>query len=79
MEAVAMPVVTGATEEQLARLHELEDLIGQQRVSYEAQLKGIRHNSELAKQAYETSLVQARQEMGDMKKRHFLEQESECT
>ena len=79
MEAVAMPVVTGATEEQLARLHELEDLIGQQRLSYEAQLKNLQRNSELAKQAYETSLVKARQEIGDMKRRHFLEQESECT
>lgn len=77
MEAIAMPVVTGATEEQLARLHVLEDLIGQQRVSYEAQLEEVRQASVQAKQVYETSLVRLRQEMGEMKRNRLMEKESE--
>ena len=76
MEAIAMPVVTGATEQQLARLHELEDLIGQQRVSYEARLADVRRESEQAKQDYETSLVRVRQEMGELKTSHFMAIES---
>ena len=76
LEAVAMPVVTGATEYQLARLHELEDLIGQQRVSYEAKLLDMRRENELAKHDYETSLVRVRQEMGELKTSHFIEKES---
>ena len=77
MEAVAMPTVVGATEEQLARLHELEDLIGQQRVSYEARLEGVKREYAQAKQVYETSLIRVRQEMGEMKQNHFIQTESE--
>ena len=77
MEAVAVPTVAGATEEQLARLHELEDLIGQQRVSYEARLEGVKREYAQAKQVYETSLIRVRQEMGEMKQNHFIQTESE--
>ena len=77
MDAVAMPVVTGATEEQLARLHELEDLIGQQRVSYEAQLEEIRQDSTLAKQEYETSLARMTKDTEELKRNNRIEKQSE--
>ena len=77
MEAVSMPVVAGATEKELARLHELEDLIGQQRVSYEARLAGVCREKERVRQDCETSLAHVRQEMGELKTRHLMEKESE--
>ena len=77
MNAVAMPVVTGATEEQLARLHELEDLIGQQRVSYEAQLEEVKRENKQAKQEYETSLAHVTKEVDHLKRNSFMEKQSE--
>lgn len=77
MEAVSMPVVAGATERELARLHELEDLIGQQRKSYEARLANIRREKEQVRQEYENSLAQVRQEMGEMKAQHVMDKDSE--
>ena len=76
MDAVAMPVVTRATEEQLARLHELEDLIGQQRVSYEAQLEQVRQDSTLAKQEYETSFARMEKDMEELKRNNRIEKQS---
>ena len=76
MDAVAMPVVTGATEKQLARLHELEDLIGQQRVSYEAQLEEVRQESKLAKQEYEVSFTRMTKDMEELKRNSLMEKQS---
>ena len=76
-ETVAMPTVAGATEKELARLREVEDLIGQQRVTYEARLAEVAREREQDRQEYETSLVRVRQEMGELKSAHFIENESE--
>ena len=77
MDAVAMPVVTGAMEEQLARLHELEDLIGQQRVSYETQLEEVKQESTLAKQEYEASLTRMERDIEELKRNNRIEKQSE--
>ena len=76
-ETVAMLTVAGATEKELARLREMEDLIGQQRVTYEARLAEVARERERDRQEYETSLVRVRQEMGELKSAHFIENESE--
>ena len=77
METVAMPTVTGATEKELGRLRELEDLIGQQRATHEAKMADVRRERELERREYETSLVRVRQEMGELRSSHFIENESE--
>ena len=76
METVAMPKVAMATEKELGRLRELEDLIGQQRATHEAQLAEVRRERERERREYETSLVRVRQEMGELKSSHFIENES---
>ena len=77
MEAVAMSTVAGVTEKELVRLRELEDMIGQQRVAYEVRLADAARERERDKQEYETSLVRIRQEMGELKSSHFIENESQ--
>ena len=77
METVAVSTVAGVTEKELARLRELEDMIGQQRVAYEARLADAARERERDKQEYETSLVRIRQEMGELKSSHFIENESQ--
>ena len=77
METVAMPTVIGATEKELGRLRELEDLIGQQRATHEAKMADVRRERELERREYETSLVRVRQEMGELRSSHFIENESE--
>ena len=76
METVAMPAVALATEKELGRLRELEDLIGQQRATHEAQLAEVRRERERERREYETSLVRVRQEMGELKSSHFIKNES---
>ena len=77
METVAMTTVTGATEKELGRLRELEDLIGQQRATHEAKMVDVRRERERERWEYETSLVRVRQEMGELRSSHFIEIESE--
>ena len=76
MDTVAMPTVPMATEKELGRLRELEDLIGQQRATHEAQLSEVRRERERERREYETSLVRVRQEMGELRSGHFIETES---
>ena len=78
MEAVDVPPVAMVTEEQLVRLHQLEDLVGQQKTSYEAKLEHVRREAEQAKQVHETSLTHCQGEMEEMRKNHQAETESRC-
>ena len=75
METVAVTTVAGATEKELARLRQLEDLIGQQRATHDARLSEVRRERERDRREYETSLVRVRQEMGELKSKHFIENE----
>ena len=70
------PAVAMAMEEKLARLHELEDLIGQQQASYEAKLERVRREAEQDKQVCETSLARSQTENEQMKKSHSTEMRS---
>ena len=76
-ETVALPpAVAVATKEKLARLHELEDLIGQQQASYEAKLEWVRREAQQDKRVCETSLARFQVENEQLKKNHSTEMKS---